>query len=293
MGTVNYWDEATQSWVKAQAPQVESYTKTETDALLDGTYTKEEIDERFAPAGYGLGVYANDITSWKGDHPSGFYSSLVDGPVLGYYWHGFINALNYNNRTVIVFHPTYGVCRLEKVNGTWGKWEYFNPPMHPGVEWPTTERWNGNPVFTKANSDGTVSKYYKSGDTNIAIPVPVEFETGTWTPTIDFATATGVDGRYTRIGNLVTVMFGISFESLDTSAKWPMISGLPYIGIDNEKKAAAPIGGTGVLDSAHPYLLGADPWGRFGIVGLPYEPYAKDFLASSGWIRGSFTYFTP
>lgn len=109
-----------------------------------------------APARYGLGVFANDITSWKDDHGQGFYSSTVDGPILGYYWHGFINSLNYYNRTVIVFHPTYGMCRLEKVNGTWGNWEFFNPPMQLGVEYRTTERWNGKPVYARAFDFGAV-----------------------------------------------------------------------------------------------------------------------------------------
>lgn len=35
------------------------------------------------------------------------------------------------------------------VDGTWGEWEWVNPPMSLGVEYRTTERWNGMPVYTK------------------------------------------------------------------------------------------------------------------------------------------------
>ena len=31
---------------------------------------------------------------------------------------------------------------------TWSEWEYFNPPMVLGVEYRTTERWLGKPVYT-------------------------------------------------------------------------------------------------------------------------------------------------
>ena len=34
-----------------------------------------------------------------------------------------------------------------KYNGVWGEWEYINPPMVLGVEYRTTERWNGKPIY--------------------------------------------------------------------------------------------------------------------------------------------------
>ena len=35
------------------------------------------------------------------------------------------------------------------ISGTWGEWEWINPPMELGVEYRTTERWQGKPVYTK------------------------------------------------------------------------------------------------------------------------------------------------
>ena len=42
-------------------------------------------------------------------------------------------------------------CRLRRVlfRGTWTQWEWVNPPMQTGVEYRTTERRNGKPVYAK------------------------------------------------------------------------------------------------------------------------------------------------
>lgn len=44
---------------------------------------------------------------------------------------------------------------LVKYNGAWGPMQYDNPPMIIGVEYATTERYNGNIVFTKLINCGT------------------------------------------------------------------------------------------------------------------------------------------
>jgi hypothetical protein len=45
------------------------------------------------------------------------------------------------------------LCRT-KDNGTWGAWEWVNPPMAIGKEYPTTGRWNGKPVYKQTISLG-------------------------------------------------------------------------------------------------------------------------------------------
>ena len=39
------------------------------------------------------------------------------------------------------------MCVRNKAEGKWGEWEWVNPPMALGVEYRTTERWNGKPVW--------------------------------------------------------------------------------------------------------------------------------------------------
>lgn len=44
----------------------------------------------------------------------------------------------------------YSKCCRYYDNGTWEELEWVNPPMELGVEYRTTERWGGKPVYTKA-----------------------------------------------------------------------------------------------------------------------------------------------
>ena len=44
--------------------------------------------------------------------------------------------------------PGYTAQRM-LLDGAWGEWEYLNPPMELGVEYRTTERYLGKPVYTK------------------------------------------------------------------------------------------------------------------------------------------------
>lgn len=64
-------------------------------------------------------------------------------------------------------HQTYWVCvngiygRLQRYSmdsgATWSEWEWVNPPMSEGVEYRTTERYNGYPVYTKLIEYGAVT----------------------------------------------------------------------------------------------------------------------------------------
>lgn len=44
------------------------------------------------------------------------------------------------------------LCQRYKRNGVWNPWECHNPPMLEGVEYRTTERYKGKPVYAKAVS---------------------------------------------------------------------------------------------------------------------------------------------
>ena len=41
-------------------------------------------------------------------------------------------------------------------NGAWSEWECVNPPMVEGVEYRTTERYKGKPVYAKLKSLGAM-----------------------------------------------------------------------------------------------------------------------------------------
>lgn len=54
---------------------------------------------------------------------------------------GSINAISHGN---------YGVRKMSRSKyASWQPWEYENPPMYSAVEYRTTERWQGKPIYTK------------------------------------------------------------------------------------------------------------------------------------------------
>jgi len=124
-----------------------------------------------APAGYGLGQEAStlrtkaELDAVKGngfflhngeavlDHPSAQYNGQCVGGVLSIK-HGasctqfFI--LNYPNKGAVLKRDSW-----DDVTG-WAEWEWVNPPMAPGVEYRTTERWNEKPVYVQAINVGAM-----------------------------------------------------------------------------------------------------------------------------------------
>jgi hypothetical protein len=57
--------------------------------------------------------------------------------------------------------------KIRHLKGTvgWSEWEWVNPPMEVGVEYRTTERWNGKAVYVKTKNLGDISNT-ANGDTD-------------------------------------------------------------------------------------------------------------------------------
>ena len=112
-----------------------------------------------APAGYGLGDTSSPLISWAltSKDRNGYVRSNNNSPD-GDWWYGlnikydqtisaqlaFKRVFNNEPPIVAIRHrPSYGETN------PWGEWEYVNPPMVEGVEYRTTERFNGKPVYAK------------------------------------------------------------------------------------------------------------------------------------------------
>lgn len=131
--------------------------------LSDAQKTQARGNIDAAPGGFGLGgvlvdapensegfADANLITA------TGFYRAVRN--VLHGGWH-YIIHLNYDSETALqlaayVSGEVYG-AREKRLN-VWGDWEYTNPPMELGVEYRTTERYLGKPVYVKLVDCGTI-----------------------------------------------------------------------------------------------------------------------------------------
>lgn len=129
------------------------YTGDEINSKLRQIDTiTEEIDTLYnskAPAGYGLGENTASSESLDSITKTGFYYANFDGGIC-VVLHENLNANHAKQTATNVANTDVRNTRVRvKTGGTWSEWEWVNPPMQVGVEYRTTERWNGEPVYTK------------------------------------------------------------------------------------------------------------------------------------------------
>lgn len=120
-----------------------------------------------APDGHGLGDTtiseapnkdANKITT------TGWYMAAVNTPISGWW---LISSITYGNIRYQFAYANEAASGI--LNGTvsqrsqkgassgWTPWEYVNPPMQLGVEYRTTERYLGKPVYCQVIDCGVIT----------------------------------------------------------------------------------------------------------------------------------------
>ena len=137
--------------------------------LTDAQKTQARENIEAAPAGYGLGtinVYgesydANNCTQ------NGWYVCTVNTPNSEWWYiltvSNYANALivqkawYYNGGKVLESMRLGWLSKAEDQGGGWQPWEWVNPPMQLGVEFRTTERFFGKPVYVKVVNCGQIS----------------------------------------------------------------------------------------------------------------------------------------
>lgn len=142
-----------------------------TDEVINADTLGGKLPEDYAPAGYGLGERAfnapgndaNQITK------CGFFRAYVNTPT-GDWWtiqqEDLYGSGTYMIQKASCFAYVF-VLHAERmvVDGKFYEWEWVNPPMELGVEYRTTERWNGEPVYTMlvdcgAMPNATIKRVY-------------------------------------------------------------------------------------------------------------------------------------
>ena len=109
-----------------------------------------------APAGYGLGESTPTLISNCNIVGNGWYrvdASTANIPDVGL-TSGVLRIDEATGSLVyqsLYFYVSGKIHKMERVHssGTWYPWEWVNPPMKLGVEYRTTERHLGNPVYVK------------------------------------------------------------------------------------------------------------------------------------------------
>lgn len=150
--------------------------------LIGNVYpTDEYLLSRCAPAGYGLGeelpiVDKAGLDNWISSGWCIYYDAFNKDSTLG--GSAFVNCKGNNSSiTGAVIQEAhqqdgYGVNTLTRayIGGEWTPWEYINPPMLLGVEYRTTERYMGKPVYTKLVDCGTIqTKVFAHGCAAITV----------------------------------------------------------------------------------------------------------------------------
>lgn len=111
-----------------------------------------------APAGYGLGLGTGDITQLT-------TAAQVDAAMEAGWYQYYGSNINGNGTAyggILVVPSMWSVtqfffCRqhygsyMKRIyqSNAWNPWEWINPPMLAGVEYRTTERYMGKPVYAK------------------------------------------------------------------------------------------------------------------------------------------------
>ena len=155
-GDIHVTEEQKTAWnssIRYDAPQ----------SLTDAQKTQARGNIDAAPGGFGLGgVLADAPENSEGFADAnlitatGFYRAVRN--VLYGGWH-YIIHLNYDSATALqlaayMSGEVYG-AREKRLN-VWGDWEHTNPPMELGIEYRTTERYLGKPVYVKLFDCGTI-----------------------------------------------------------------------------------------------------------------------------------------
>lgn len=220
-------------------------------SLTDGQKTQARGNINAAPDGHGLGDTtiseapnkdANKITT------TGWYMAAVNTPAPGWW---LISSITYGDTRYQFAYANEGASSI--LNGTvsqrsqkgassgWTPWEYVNPPMKLGVEYRTTERYLGKPVYVKlidcGNLPNGTTKEVAHGITNLDFMVGAQaiasnstsgFNGHTYLPEIYNGSLTdrwtnylaGIDSKNIRIfcgGGLAGCLVYVTFKYTKTT----------------------------------------------------------------------------
>lgn len=107
-------------------------------------------DNTAAPTGFGLGDFCVQVDTWNNAKKNGYYFSNIDGPDNSTWWGYVVNNNGYGEQRV--FKRQDGImveANRSFSDDVFEDWEWVNPPLEPGIEYRTTQRYNNSPVFVK------------------------------------------------------------------------------------------------------------------------------------------------
>lgn len=177
----------------------------------------------FAPGGYGLGEYAKHVSSAEIDRTvlNGFYqlsnSITVDGVAL--YYPRMVVIAGDEKNLIQELYSIVGNNKLRRQceNSVWQPWEWENPPMQLGVEYRTTKRCEGKPVYAKRISLGALPNNSEK---------TVSYEVIGYTPVSHEETFVSTSGwKLCTYPDIVVIPNGDGYCTVKTTADFSMYTG--------------------------------------------------------------------
>ena len=167
-------------------------------SLTTGQKTQARNNIGAAPDGFGLGKSAYSLQQVNPANIDActaagwyYYYDSAYGSLAGLSFSGGIFVIPSFTDTLQYFFPrganpnpgTYAVRKLS--GGTWTEWDINNPPLELGVEYRTTERYLGKPVYVKAvdcgNAESNSTWTVAHGVSSIANMIMATAQTGPYT----------------------------------------------------------------------------------------------------------------
>lgn len=111
----------------------------------------EELGNK-APSGYGLGTLGKLVNSPDEAVVGGFYTAPAPSEIASSGNMRGVVFANSANWVTQIWSMGGSLIKREMESGVFKPYEWVNPPMKPGVEYRTTERCNGLPVYAKSIS---------------------------------------------------------------------------------------------------------------------------------------------
>ena len=136
----------------------ETWTPTAADVgARPENWMPTAADVGAAPDGYGLGkpgYHSTHVTDLDALDCNGWYYVADKYSPIGQAGVLRVDSSRWDNLVHQTFYPASGgqhgyIMRRYKKNNTWEAWEWENPRMDAGVEYRTTERSSGSPVYAK------------------------------------------------------------------------------------------------------------------------------------------------
>lgn len=181
-------------WVNGQAPALDAdhLNKMEQgiadavsvtpQSLTDDQKSQARGNINAAPGGFGLGSGAKQISSWDDAKENGWYSGPAPAGIgAGALW-GRVDSLSSGYATQTIYSDMYiAAAQRFFIGSAWKPWEWINPFMQLGVEYRTTERYLGKPVYVKAVDFGNAPEGgYKYVDCATNVDKVVDYSLVIW-----------------------------------------------------------------------------------------------------------------